>query len=296
MGERPAVEGVVVGRLDNTRIRSGLPQRFLILNYIHACATGRWHLKLWKRDGKDPSLLSLPYHCQSWRHEGDCRAYCGACDFARVSAAMSEHVDWSLLVLTYPRGPWPRKRMSELFRFGLVSWSRLRKRLKTEIGDFGYIQTWEVHRDKYPHVNIALTNLHALRYSRQDSRMKDSWKQTWLEPNAMACGFGGICCHKPIRDEVGMAGYLTKLSMELTGAAKKDQVPVNAPRHFRRLRASRGMLPPRAKSEEYTGKLVRERLPVEPILDVEGGEIPLSEFPETMEEPEYQNVQRHLFT
>ena len=148
----------------------------------------------------------------------------------------------------------------------------------------------------YPHVNIALTNVNMLRYSREDKRMKDSWKRSWLEPAAVACGFGPICHLGPIQGTERMAGYLTKLARELTGAAIKNQIPVNAPRHFRRLRASRGMLPPRMKSAEYTGKLVREKMPVEPVLDVLGGEIPLSEFPEQADELEFSGKRRWFFT
>lgn len=53
-----------------------------------------------------------------------------------------------------------------------------------------------------------------------------------------------------------MAGYLVKLARELTGSARKDQVPVDAPSHFRRLRASRGLLPAAfTGSGEYTGEM-----------------------------------------
>jgi hypothetical protein len=64
-----------------------------------------------------------------------------------------------------------------------------------------------------------------------------------------------------------MAGYLVKLAKELTGAqAKKgDQAPLHAPRHFRRIRASRGLLPAQAKGAgEWTGALVRGRIVREP--------------------------------
>jgi len=53
----------------------------------------------------------------------------------------------------------------------------------------------------------------------------------------------------------GMAGYLTKLSRELVDANGKGQIPYDAPPHFRRLRASRGVLPKPHKSN-LTGWLV----------------------------------------
>ena len=58
-----------------------------------------------------------------------------------------------------------------------------------------------------------------------------------------------------------MAGYLTKLARELTGAGVKSQVPVNAPRHFRRIRASAKLLPPRKKNPDITGILHKMPLP-----------------------------------
>jgi hypothetical protein len=63
-----------------------------------------------------------------------------------------------------------------------------------------------------------------------------------------------------MREANAMAGYLVKLARELTGAAVKDQVPVNAPSHFRRLRASQGLLPPPYKNPEITGALHLEPL------------------------------------
>ena len=235
----------------------------MALSYVHACATDRWHIEMWRRDGSDPTRRHFTFRCNSWRHAGCCRRYCGACDFARVSEALAQHQHWSLLVLTYPQREWPRNKMDELFRFGLTAWSRLRKRLIEEVGRIGYIQTWEIHKSEYPHCNVAITNAHLLRYAKCDPREKNGWKQAWLEKATVEVGFGKVCCLKPIHDQVGMAGYLTKVAMELTGAGAKGQVPVNAPRHFRRLRASRGMLPPRIRSADMTGRLVKTPLPAE---------------------------------
>jgi hypothetical protein len=60
-----------------------------------------------------------------------------------------------------------------------------------------------------------------------------------------------------MKEREKMAGYLTKLGLELSGAARKGQTPVNAPRHFRRIRASRGMLPKRIKNPDITGQLFK---------------------------------------
>lgn len=218
---------------------------------IEACTNAEWSLATWKKaDGEDPRVS--PFRCRSWRHEGDCRAECGACDFARISQAMSEHDHWTYIVLTYPANDWPDK--TALFRFGVVSWSRLRKRLIREYGDILYIQTWEIHASGYPHVNVCVSS-EAIQNAAAGEHDKEYPK--FLSSIARECGFGWKCYAEPMKDRERMAGYMTKLALELTGAARKNQIPVNAPRHFRRIRASRGLLPPRFKNDDYTGQLFK---------------------------------------
>jgi hypothetical protein len=77
----------------------------------------------------------------------------------------------------------------------------------------------------------------------------------WFMPHALAAGFGYKLWIKRLYDADGIAGYLTKVSRELTGSGHKSQVPVDAPPHFRRIRASRKTLPPPLKSD-LTGRLV----------------------------------------
>jgi hypothetical protein len=64
-----------------------------------------------------------------------------------------------------------------------------------------------------------------------------------------------------MRDQDAMCGYLVKTAKELIGAAGKNQIPINAPRHFRRLRASRGLLPPVHRNPDITGMMVFAELP-----------------------------------
>ena len=88
----------------------------------------------------------------------------------------------------------------------------------------------------------------------------DGWKRVrsrWLEPNARACGFGMRTWLEPVRDEGAMAAYTVKLAGEM---GKACQVPLNAPRHYRRLRASHGLLPPRPKNPDITGRLTRKEV------------------------------------
>lgn len=221
------------------------------MRYIEACENQEWSIGLWDAaTGADPR--AVPYTCRSWRHAGACREWCGACDFARVLQAISEHANWTYLILTYPHREWPD--VSKLFKFGVVSWSRLRKRLNREFGKILYIQTWEVHRSMYPHVNVVVSNddLHA-RASKDFFQLKSEV----LEPMAEDCGFGFVKWCEPLIDQARMAGYITKLGLELTGSHHKNQTPVNAPKHFRRIRASRGLLPKRAKDDTITGQLFK---------------------------------------
>jgi len=131
----------------------------------------------------------------------------------------------------------------------------MRKRIQRAYGDFVYIQTWEIHKSGVPHVHVAISNakLHA---DCCDDRMVNFHYH--LRAHAVAVGFGKIGSLDPIRSREKMAKYLIKLNNELIGAKAKNQLPLNAPPHFRRLRASRGLLPPPHKNPEITGILIDE--------------------------------------
>ena len=155
-----------------------------------------------------------------------------------------------------------------------------------------YLQTWESTARGWPHANVVLSHPLLERWleepelgrSRKDEpgvlegaglverRTRSSsgaerralcpargWK-AWLEREAERAGFGRISWAELLapRSLGSMAGYLVKLARELTasGAKKGDQTPLSAPRGFRRIRASVGMLPPApAGSGEFSGML-----------------------------------------
>ena len=218
---------------------------------IEACEGGWWTIATWKRgDGSNPALR--PFRCRSWRHEGECRAYCGACDFARCADALTRFPNWTYLILTYPHRQWPD--VKALFRAGVVHWARLRKRIQREYGDMKYIQTWEIHRSGYPHVNVVVSNENLFKEVARNHRRV---REDFLDPACAEVGFGFCKWAETLRDERRMAGYIAKLGLELTGHGVKSQTPVNAPRHFRRIRASRHTLPPRKKSDCITGQLLK---------------------------------------
>lgn len=163
---------------------------------------------------------------------------------------------------------------------------------KGELAAPVYLQTWEATARGWPHANVVLSHPLLERWleepelgrSRKDEpgilegrglveRATSSssgnerralcpargWK-AWLEREAERAGFGRITWAELLapRSLGSMAGYLVKLARELTGGASKggDQTPLSAPRGFRRIRASVGMLPPApAGSGEFSGML-----------------------------------------
>lgn len=76
-----------------------------------------------------------------------------------------------------------------------------------------------------------------------------------FQADAMAAGFGKQGTIDAIRDKTAMSGYLTKKAKELIDGSVKGQLPLDAPPHFRRLRASVRLLPPVLKNEDITGAL-----------------------------------------
>lgn len=223
----------------------------VVPKYVAACAACAWALHVWRRD--DPSQVAVvPYTCLSWRHAGECRQWKGAQDFARIKEAVTKAGSWVYVVLTYAQGDWPDKWLQ--YREGVRHWSKLRKRLTRAWGAIRYIQTWERHQKGGAHVNVVIS-CPALAKACKGEGWKRVRRQ-WLEPAAVACGFGPRTWLEPVRDVAAMSGYLVKLARELTGADGKDQIPEDAPPHFRRIRASRGLLPPPVVNPDWTGRLI----------------------------------------
>lgn len=216
---------------------------------IDACNEKSWTVVTWDAaDGGNPVVR--PFTCRSWRHAGPCRQWCGSVDFARIAHALKRFHHWTYLVLTYPRRDYPDT--DALFRAGKTHWHALAKRIRKIDKKFRYIQTWEVHKSMWPHVNVTVASR-----AFQDlmGAQPNHENPPLLRKLATASGFGKQCWAEPIRGAQAMAGYLTKLGMELTQSSVKDQTPVNAPPHFRRIRASRNTLPPREKNDTITGQL-----------------------------------------
>lgn len=226
---------------------------------IDACSGGEWHLHTWPRDEDhgEGHCKRQAFTCRSWRHAGECRQWRGALDWWRVKQALDSRDDWVYIVLTFALGDTEEKRFKTYYLAGKC-WDLLRKKLNWRYDAIAYIQTWERHKKGGCHCNLVIGNPQICYQVEQDWK---SWRRNILIPLAVSSGFGKIAwverCDKA---EGRLAGYLTKLANELTDSSTKNQVPVDAPPHFRRIRASRGLLP-KKPDPELTGQLVRVPLP-----------------------------------
>ena len=212
--------------------------------YVDACESGTWHLHLTRKSTGE--TWSKVFKCRSWRHEGACRRWKGSQDFVRIREGLKKHDSWVYMVLTFDRS----RSLVSAYRRIVDCWKRFEKRLRRRYGRIEYITLIEQHRDGYPHVNVVI---HNPEFCAQAAG--EGWKtlrRVW-GPIAQACGFGLRFWLEPVRSKAAIAGYYVKLVGEM---GKTTQVPVKAPRHFRRLRASRGLLPPVYKDDDVTGVLV----------------------------------------
>lgn len=265
---------------------------------IDACEREEWTIATWRKDGTGEPVIS-PLLCGSWRCRR-CGRWRGAVDWARIAKGVQSRPWWLYVVVTFDPAECA-DRWTAFRRAGELWDHRLRRSIERRLEDFAgtlfppaedrleYVQTWERHRNGWPHANVLLTSqrLRALveawgvleREHGKNGRTCQFPKRfrSWLRERAMAAGFGRSIWVEVIDTSDGgaaMANYLLKLAVELTGAPNKkgNQSPVNAPRHFRRIRASRNLLPsPRAKSGEWTGELLRAPYARE-LLTLEGKE------------------------
>lgn len=231
----------------NTRTTS----RGSIPKSVRMCESGSHVIVL--RNPETGEIQIIPFRCNSWRCPR-CQRFKGAQDFVRVKNAMLRLGDhWVYLVLTMIHGNYSSEWAA--YNAGYFNWQKLSKRLIRAFGPLAYVQTWEAHKSGFPHANVAINNAGIW-----DACKDDGWRQfrQQLKPMLVECGFGYVVHVEPLRPDTGqgLAGYLTKLSRELTGSSVKNQVPVNAPPGFRRLRASRGLLEPIHRPGIHEGLLI----------------------------------------
>jgi len=154
-------------------------------------------------------------------------------------------------------------------------WQSLRQALNREAERRGHrrsrwAMTTEAHRSGWPHVHVLmewpwLAAALAADDAEHDCTRKEPvdggdralWRarlarrcghpgclRDWLSQRAEACGFGRVSYCEGAKDREQAAGYILKLAGEMEKGStagevlKLSQLPVNAPRHFRRLRYS----------------------------------------------------------
>ena len=217
--------------------------------YIEKCEVQAWHLETWPKNG-DGEHQCHPYRCGSWRHAGDCRLHKAQQDYSRIRDAIASRTHWLHVVLTYPT--WTSEDVKALYRQGLHDWAKLRKRTKTRYGEYKYIQVWERTRKGYPHCHMAVSCERLFSECGSDP-IRNFHNQ--LRDAAVECGFGKIGWCERIDSPEIMSKYLSKLCEEISGNGKDYQTPTNAPKNFRRLRASVRLLPPIRKNPDMTGVL-----------------------------------------
>ncbi|MCK4792280.1 MAG: hypothetical protein KAV87_51600 [Desulfobacteraceae bacterium] len=221
----------------------------------YACYSGRWSIKTWRKDlSGDPNYMR--FRCNSWRHAGPCRKHRAAEDFARISQGLSERSSWTYIVLTYADRTGTPEDIYALITRGMQSF---RQWLTRQYGKHDYIILVEQHKDGFPHVNMLIHNtaLHLATAEQFRATRRDARKA------AIRSGFGKVFWidNVDMSKSENMAGYLAKLGADAQDVGKVagelgkvSQVPLAAPKRFRRLRASRGLLPKKYKNEEITGE------------------------------------------
>lgn len=229
------------------------------MKYISACEHGEWHLRLSeiKSDGEIMEEKPYRWKCKSWRHSGECRMARGAEDYQRISQALIVRDDWAFVTLTFAKRDWPN--LLTQYECSCSMWSAFRCRINRLWGKCPYIQTWERHQSGglHVHANIASKGLCRECYLCRDCLNSPHWHCDAIQRHATDVGFGPIHWAEPLGTGTGerMAGYLVKVATELVGAGTKSQIPFDAPRHFRRIRASQGVLPPKIKGD-WLGRMV----------------------------------------
>lgn len=245
--------------------------------YIRACQAKAWTVKLVSK--KDPSQVQyVCYACRSWRCQGDCARANAAQLFARLTASIARVPDfWSFFTLTL--NPRSFKSREAMYKAAGQKWQLFRHALKYKFGYDHFFIAFEISlrqgalhihgivRSKRLFAAVAHAPGEPVVAGKPSRGAAAVWKD-WLKPTAVSLGFGFKCDVSAVRDHGAMSGYLVKssgISGELSQANSKDQLPIDAPKGFRRIRASKGFLVPKLKNEELTGELIQR--PAQFFLD-----------------------------
>ncbi len=245
-----------------------------IPKWMKACEDKSYHLKLLHKLTGQQKLVC--WKCRSWRHQGDCARQVARKDFARIAEAFGRETPESLvyLVLTFDRTKDEGRGLTPItaYRTLVRRWQSLRQWLQRNFGKVGYVATVEQHRTGWPHLNVVVSCGELAKAIRDEDR-KNGIAPGWLKGAAVRAGFGYRAWAEAPRDQRELAGYLVKLAHKesLTGeVAKLSQLPIHSPPGTRRLRSSKGFLPPSTTSTgEWTGELMKYSLELAQNLEAE---------------------------
>lgn len=230
--------------------------------YIRACQGKWWTVETFKK-GNPLQKQFRCFECRSWRCGGECARKNSAQWYARIKTAFDRAPsNWVFMTLTLDQKDWKAAEgwtaEEVAFRESNKCWALLQDRLKYAFGKFKYVMTVEQHKKGWPHFHIAIQNDRIAAACALDGWRE--FRRDWLKPNSQACGFGRICHVELARDLGAISNYIVKCAGDpsaLPGElVKESQLPVNAPKGFRRIRASKGFLPPKIKNTEVSGSLV----------------------------------------
>lgn len=250
----------------------------------------------WAWRKSDPrERIRVPYVCNSWRCE-HCAPHEAAVLFRRIEQAFEAYAPEECLfgVLTlnadeHKRGKWSLKEVYQEFSRRMQKlqqrWKYFVRKLGFEDWKSRWVATIEAHKSGVPHINLVLHCpglAHRMRLDYEHRRELGAWHREAtllrgeLLRHALDCGFGPQSTLEVAKNKQALAGYIAKTAKRtndihrnltewkspkrcaITGElVKLSQLPVQAPKNFRRVRSGKGFLPPRHKSEDWTGAVVR---------------------------------------
>lgn len=267
--------------------------------YIQACASNpdrprTYWVYTWE-PGDPTTKKRIPYLCGSWKCP-HCREHAGHVLWSRLQEAFGELDSRSVVFCVLTLDPAEHLRghqdLAGVYRDFAGRQNRFMKRLRRWLierygQDMGnaWASVTECHASGIPHVNIAVyhpqwsAGARARRSALEVSGIT-GFQLDQMEPelltHAQECGFGWRCSAEANRDDSteAISGYLVKGVKSADAMhgemAKRSQLPVMAPKNFRRLRCGKGFLPPRRRGTCTGAVLRRYRTPegdehVEPL-------------------------------
>jgi hypothetical protein len=227
--------------------------------YISKCREKAWSI-YWEKVDKNTGEVKRyvkRFRCGSWRHtNSDCSRKRAQMDFARCREAIDRREDWIYMVLTVPR----KGTMEDMYKSLVRKWQSLCQWAKRRYKEkFEYIMVVEEHKDGWPHANVLVYGENFV----ADVKSR-GWRAVREDLNVAAerCGWGLRFYLSLVNSRDAALRYSLKLGIEKKAAeqlkdgqivsevVKLTQAPVHSPRGFRRLRTSKGLLPPIKKPDD----------------------------------------------